>query len=70
MASYYAPAAQSAERCGTATMSSILGIITTGDASIKAAMEAGGITKIHHIDQSCMNIFQLYATYTIKVYGE
>jgi len=51
-------------------MSSILGIITTGDASIKAAMEAGGITKIHHIDQSCMNIFQLYATYTIKVYGE
>ena len=39
---------------GEATSKSIV-IYTTGDSSIKAAMDAGGITKVHHIDYKVFN---------------
>ena len=59
-----------AAKIGKATASSILGWIATGDASIDAAMKAGGITKIHHVDYEAKSILGLYATYTTVVYGE
>ena len=58
-----------AAKCGEARSKSIV-LYTTGDSSIKAAMDAGGITKIHHIDYKVFNIFNLYSTATTIVWGE
>ena len=41
-----------------------------GDATIKAAMENGGIKKVHHVDYKVKNIFGIVAEYTTIVYGE
>jgi hypothetical protein len=57
-------------KVGTASCSSILGIIGTGDASIEAAAKNGGITKIHHVDYRSTSILGIYAKYTVYVYGE
>ena len=58
-----------ASKCGMATSKSII-LFTSGDSSIKAAMDAGGVSKIHHIDYKVFNIFNLYATATTIVWGE
>jgi hypothetical protein len=60
----------SSPKMGTATCTSILGLIARGDASINAAMKDGGITKIHHVDFASKNILGLYAEFTVIVYGE
>lgn len=57
-------------KVGRASASSILGLIATGDASIDAAMRAGGITKIHHVDYEGSSILGIVATFTTIVYGE
>lgn len=54
---------------GEATSGSIF-LFGTGDASISAAMRNGGITRIHHIDYSVMNIMYLYSEIKTIVYGE
>jgi hypothetical protein len=68
--SYFGPSSNSMAKKGEASYTSILGILVTGDASLKEAMERGGITKIHHIDQQVTNYLGLIATYKIIVYGE
>jgi hypothetical protein len=45
-------------------------VFATGDASISAAMKAGGITRVHHVDNETMTILGIYAKYTTIVYGE
>jgi len=57
-------------KVGTGEVTSILGLIATGDASIQTATKSAGITKIHHIDVECTNILGIFATYTVYVYGE
>ncbi len=57
-------------KIGEASCESILGLVARGDASISAAMKAGGITKIHHIDYHSENILGIYAKFTVIVYGE
>jgi len=57
-------------KVGTGTVTSILGLIATGDASIDTAAKSAGITKIHHVDYQSKNILGLYAEYTVIVYGE
>ncbi len=57
-------------KVGTAECKSFLGIMAIGDASIKAACQKAGITKIHHIDVQVKSILGFFATYTIIVYGE
>ncbi|MCD6327850.1 TRL-like family protein [bacterium] len=57
-------------KVGMSTCNSILGWVAMGDASIKAAMENGGITKIHHVDYHATNMLGVYATLTVIVYGE
>ena len=69
-AAYYGPTATTQARVGEASMQSILGIITTGDASIQRAMQVGGITNVHHIDTQMTNILGIIATYKVIVYGE
>ena len=57
------------EKCGTAKSKGIV-IFTTGDSSIKAAMDAGGITKVHHVDFESTNILNLYTEAITIVWGE
>ena len=54
---------------GEAKATSILGV-ALGDASLEAAMKAGGITKVHHVDTKARNILGIYAEFTTIVYGE
>jgi hypothetical protein len=61
--------AGSSEKVGTASSTAII-CIATGDASIQAAMQNGGITKIHHVDHKSMSVLGVYAKYTTVVYGE
>ena len=57
-------------KSGSATVTSILGLIATGDASIESAARDGGITKIHHVDYTAKSVLGLYAEYTVIVFGE
>ena len=54
---------------GSASSTSILGLVTTGDSSIRAAARDGGITKIHYVDHSFKHVFGIWSVYTVTVYG-
>lgn len=56
-------------KTGVAKASGII-CFCEGDASLKAAMDNGGITKIHHVDREVRNILGIIAEYTTIVYGE
>lgn len=43
---------------GTSSAGAFLGLFAFGDASVDAAMKAGGITKVHHVDHE-VNSFLL-----------
>lgn len=57
-------------KVGRASVKSILGIYSSGDASIQAAAKSAGITKISHVDEKAHNILGIVATYEVIVYGE
>jgi hypothetical protein len=65
-----ATAYPTASKTGTATCTSILGLVATGDCSIAAAMQQGGITRVQTVDMHATSVFGLYATYTVVVRGE
>ncbi len=56
-------------KVGTAEVEGII-LVAFGDASITAACDAAGITRIHHIDTEELNILNIYARKIMKVYGE
>lgn len=56
-------------KVGEATASGII-CFSEGDCSIKAAMENGGIKKIHHVDYKTRSILGIVASQTTLVYGE
>ena len=56
-------------KMGTATATGII-CFTEGDASLKAAMEQGGITKVHHVDYKVKSIFGIIGSTTTVVWGE
>jgi len=58
------------DKVGRASATNILGIISTGDYSITAAMQNGKIKKVHHVDTKIENVLGLFATMTLIVYGE
>jgi hypothetical protein len=57
-------------KVGTAECTSILGLVSTGDASIEAAAKNGGITKIHHVDYESKNILGIFGKFTTIVHGD
>lgn len=57
-------------KTGQACSTSILGWVTTGDASVAAAAKAGGITRVAAVDNKHTNIVGIYATYCVVVYGD
>ena len=67
---YFGATTTSANKVGKSSATSILGILITGDAGLDAAMRAGGMTKLHHIDTQLTNILGIIATYTTIAYGE
>jgi hypothetical protein len=46
-----------------------LGLVATGDCSIQAAKEAGGVREVQNVDVKVKNILGVYAQYTTKVSG-
>jgi len=58
-----------ATKTGTAKAEGIL-FVGFGDASVKAAMDQGKISKVHHVDSEVFNILGIYSRYTTVVYGE
>ena len=56
-------------KCGVAKAEGVI-LFVEGDASIKAAMAQGGITKIHHVDYRVKNILGLFGSTETLVYGE
>ena len=57
-------------KVGVAKATSILGLVATGDASIKAAAANGGIKTIKYVDYDAKNILGVYGEYTTTVYGD
>jgi len=55
---------------GRATATSILALVSTGDASVEAAARNGGLSTIHYADYSFMSILGLYTKFTTIVHGE
>jgi hypothetical protein len=56
-------------KMGKACTQSILGAIATGDASISAAKQAAGITKLSHVDETQFNVLGIYGEYCTIVRG-
>ena len=54
---------------GQATASGII-LFVDGDASLKAAMDQGGITKVHHVDYKVKDILGIVGSTTTIVWGE
>lgn len=57
-------------KTGQACASSILGVVATGDASVSAAMRAGSIATVSHVDHTVSGILGIYASTCTVVYGE
>jgi hypothetical protein len=57
-------------KMGEACVSSILGWIATGDASIEEAKRAGGITQIAYVDHEQFSVLGIYATTCTIVHGQ
>lgn len=56
---------------GTSTNKAYVGLITTGDASVKAAAEDAGIKTVKHVEYSYKNVvFFVYQETTVIVYGD
>ena len=56
-------------KMGTATASGVI-CFCEGDASLKAAMNNGNITKVHHVDYKVRDIFGIVGSSTTIVWGE
>lgn len=59
----------SCQKHGTSKATNILGLISTGDASIAAAKADAGITTVGAVDVHYKNILGIYAVTTTEVCG-
>jgi len=57
-------------KSGEACASSILGLITTGDASTATAAKAGSINSISAVDSKFTNVLGLYSSMCTRVSGD
>lgn len=58
------------EKRGVSAVQNVLGIVSWGDASIRAAAEQGGITTIESADYEFFGVLGVYSRYTTVVYGD
>ena len=61
---------QVGSKTGEAKVTSILGLVATGDASIQTAAANGGITEVMTVDTHISNIVGVYSVTTTIVTGE
>jgi hypothetical protein len=57
-------------RTGEASVTTILGIVSFGDASLEAAIRDGGIQEPRHADYRYLNVLGLYQQFTTIAYGD
>ena len=57
-------------KTGEACISSILGVVATGDASLEAAKKAGGVTQVAYVDHEQFSVLGVYATSCTIVHGQ
>ncbi len=57
-------------KSGEGCITSILGIVTTGDASVNEITRKANINRVTHIDHKLENMIGLYAKYCVVVYGD
>lgn len=57
-------------KVGEACQTSVLGLMTTGSATIGEAAKAGGITRINRVDYKFSNIVNVFAKYCTVVVGD
>lgn len=62
--------AKGTAKTGQACVNNILGLISTGDASVDAAKKAGGISNVSSVDHSSKVILGLYGQFCTVVKGE
>lgn len=55
---------------GEASSTCVLGLYASGDCSIAAAAQNGGLKKIDHVDYEYYNIIGIWQKATVFVYGE
>ena len=61
---------ETASKQGKSSCYSVFALVAFGDCSINSAMKEGGITKIHHVDSTSMNVLYFYFRFDTIVYGE
>jgi hypothetical protein len=57
-------------KSGEGCVTSILGLITTGDAGVAEVARKANINRVTHMDQKLENILGVYAKYCVVVYGD
>ena len=57
-------------KTGTSSVTAILGLFSTGDASVTAAAQAGGIRTVKGVDYQFTNVLGVYQRYTTVVTGD
>lgn len=57
-------------RRGESSVTAYLGLVSLGDASVKSAAAAGGISNVKHVDYDFYNVLGVYQRFTTVVYGD
>lgn len=57
-------------KIGTGAASSILGLVSTGDAGVENAKKQAGITEVISVDVHNSSLLGLFATTTVRVCGK
>jgi hypothetical protein len=57
-------------RMGSASTTSILGLLSWGDASVATAVQDGNLSNVNHLDYEFLNILFVYQKFTVNAYGE
>jgi hypothetical protein len=61
----------SSPKAATGSFTTIIWLVSTGDASINTIAKQAGITKIYYVDEHVMSILNgLYAKVDFTIYGE
>jgi hypothetical protein len=74
--SYQAPldidndASQLGSKRGTSSTQNVLGLVSWGDGSTRAAAQDGGISTIRSADYEFVSYFGVYSKYTTIVHGD
>jgi hypothetical protein len=56
-------------RRGESSVECFLGLISTGDAGVRAAAKNGGISQVKRVDYEFYNLLGIYQRYTTVAYG-